>query len=438
MSLPSTTAPPPRPANLGRTAPRARQDATGEGAYNSSFWLTYCANCALMMAIAVQYRYADFVKFLGGSELLLGWIVGLGMVGSLAMRLVQGVGIDAYGVRRIWLLSVVGFIVACLGHLLVESATGPAIFLLRVLYNSSVAGFFGATITYISRRAPINRIAEVVGTLGTSGFVGMVTGTALGDWIFGPGTPTADDLQGMFIASALLGVVSLFLSLAATWGHAPPVRRRQPPLFWLLRRYHPGAVLATGVAMGFGLSLPTIFLRPYTESLGIPRMALFFAVYTGFAFSARLATRTWPSRIGVRPMILTGLVCLVLSVLLYMPVQAAWHLVFPAISLGAAHALLFPAVIAGGSAAFPVRYRGLGTTLILSMFDIGVLFGFPIVGAILYLSEGAGLPKYTTMFIIVAALLAAISVYYAVGDRGRTSRRSGLNNGHEGNGVPPA
>lgn len=424
--------PPGKPA--GRNSAKS-SDATGAGAYTGPFWITYGANLALMMAIALLYRYADFVKFLGGDELLLGWVVGLGMVGSLFMRLVQGVGIDLYGVRRIWILSILGFIVSCLGHLLVERPDGPAIFFLRVLYNSSVAGFFGASITFISRRAPLSRIAEVVGTLGTSGFVGMVTGTMLGDWLFGTEEPTLVDLRRMFLVAAGLGGLSLVLSIWATRGLARPQRRKQPPLIWLLRRYHPGPVLATGVAMGFGLGLPSIFLRPYTEELGIERMAVFFAVYTGFAFAARMSTRRWPSTIGVRPMILIGLACLVMSVVLYLPVWSEWHLIWPALFLGAAHALLFPAVIADGSSSFPTRYRGLGTTLILSMFDLGTLFGYPLVGAILHFSEGLGLPKYPTMFLIVAAVLAAISLYYLWGTSGnRRARRASQPTGIATNG----
>ena len=60
---------------------------------------------------------------------------------------------------------------------------GPAIYVLRIIYQSSIAGVFGASITYISRRAPLSRVAEIVGTLGTSGFIGMMSGTTLGDWL---------------------------------------------------------------------------------------------------------------------------------------------------------------------------------------------------------------------------------------------------------------
>jgi hypothetical protein len=49
-------------------------------------------------AVAILYRYADFVTLLGGSEFHLGWIVGVGMVGSLSVRLALGSWIDHHGV----------------------------------------------------------------------------------------------------------------------------------------------------------------------------------------------------------------------------------------------------------------------------------------------------------------------------------------------------
>ena len=56
------------------------------GAYGAPFWFTYLANASLMVAVSLLFRYADFVEFLGGSELQLGLIVGAGMVGALAIN----------------------------------------------------------------------------------------------------------------------------------------------------------------------------------------------------------------------------------------------------------------------------------------------------------------------------------------------------------------
>ena len=101
-------------AELRRFPQAARVEAA---AFGRPFWLTYGANFLLMVAVSLLYRYGDFVNYLGGNEVNLGWIIAVGMIGSLAMRLGQGVGIDAYGPRKIWLVSSVMFILACIAHL---------------------------------------------------------------------------------------------------------------------------------------------------------------------------------------------------------------------------------------------------------------------------------------------------------------------------------
>ncbi|MEO8493592.1 MAG: hypothetical protein ABI614_00870, partial [Planctomycetota bacterium] len=78
----------------------------------------------------------------------------------------------------------------------------------------------------------------------------------------------------------------------------------------------------------------------------------------------------------------------------------------------AGHALLFPSVVAAGSTRFPERYRGLGTTLMLAMFDIGSLIGAPLVGGILSGSRLVGLPAYTMMFGTVSCLIAMMAGVY--------------------------
>ena len=73
-----------------------------------------------MIGHSLLFRYADVVFFLGGSELLLGTMISVGIVSSLAMRLAQGVGIDRYGPRRMWIISGLLFVGSCLGHLLLR------------------------------------------------------------------------------------------------------------------------------------------------------------------------------------------------------------------------------------------------------------------------------------------------------------------------------
>jgi len=399
-----------------RTAVPIPRDTTP--VYDRSFWLAYLANSLLMIAVSLLFRYSDFIHLLGGSALQLGWIVGIGAVGSLLMRLAQGVGIDRYGPRKIWLISLLVVIVTLVLHLWVARVDTAGIYLLRIAYHTGLAGAFGASITYIARRAPVIRMAELIGMLGSSGFVGMIVGTQLGDILCRAEPLVRFHLDRLFLVAAALAAASLLSAWAATWGVARPVRRRRLPTWWLIRRYHPGNLILMGLMMGIGVGLPGTFLRPFAASLGIATIGTFFGVYAVTAFGVRLATRRLPERLGIRPTILLGMACLAASMLLYLFVKSPWQLAIPGVVAGAAHALLFPSVVAGGSQTFPDRYRGLGTTLVLGSFDLGNLIGMPLSGSLVYAADRAGLPGYPVLFSALAILLVLASGYYALSSSG--------------------
>jgi MFS family permease len=177
-----------------------------------------------------------------------------------------------------------------------------------------------------------------------------------------------------------------------------------------------------GVATGFGIGLPQVFLRPYVADLGFSGIAVFFWAYTILAFITRLCIRQVPEKFGVRPMISVGLVSLSISMLLYLVVRQPWQLVIPAVFTAIAHALLFPAIVAQGSTAFPVRFRGLGVATMLATVDVGNLVGGPIIGGMLRACRRLHLPDYPTMFVAVSLMLATAALVYIGSTRGQSRR----------------
>ncbi len=385
--------------------------------YGLHFWRAYLANTAVMIAIALLFRYADFVTLTGGTELHLGWIVGVGMVGSLLMRVFLGTWIDHYGPRLVWLCALAVFAASCFGHVAVHRYNSPAVYLLRIAFCSAIAGVFGSSMTFISARAPAARMAEMIGMLGTSGFVGIVVGTQLGDLLLGTPTIQRWQVDRMFLVAGTLGICAMMFAWGATRDQPPPARRRRPPLVWLLRRYHPGTVVLVGIASGVGLGLPATFLRTYAAELDIPRIGLFFGAYAPTAILTRILTRRLPERLGLPQMILIGLGLVILGQLLLLIVGSERLFIVPAIGYGMGHAILFPTTVAAGVQGFPSRYRGLGTTLMLATYDVGNLVGAPAAGAMVHFSAAVGLPGYPTMFVSVAAMLGLVGLAYGLSAR---------------------
>ena len=70
-------------------------------------------------------------------------------------------------------------------------------------------------------------------------------------------------------------------------------------------------------------------------------------------------------------------------------------------------------VTAAGSSTFPIRYRGLGTTVVLATLDIGQLIGAPLAGILLHVSGSLGMPGYATMYLVMSAVLVLVAGLYA-------------------------
>jgi MFS family permease len=375
----------------------------------------------LVVSNSLLFRYADFIRHLGGTDTHLGVIVGLGTVGGLAMRWWQCHGIDRYGSARIWMWSNVAMLLSMVGHLTLVSlepswlSSGQMLFiagLLRGMFWVTIAGVFGGSLTYISQTVPPARIAEIVGALGSSGFLGLFLGPELGDRIFRGGQSGAEPLKNMFLANIALVGAALVCTILATRGDRRPRPHRRSSLVGLVRLYNPGWILLVGAAFGWAISIPGTFLRTFTEELGIDEIRLFFQVYAVTAFVVRLLTRRFPERVGLKNMIAIGVVALTASLISYLAVDGYYMLILPALLAGFAHALLFPAVVSAGCSAFPARHRGLGTSLILGSFDLGMLVGAPLVGVILDHAPSIGLSAYPTMFVVVAAVLGTFSLPY--------------------------
>jgi len=336
----------------------------------------------------------------------------VGMVGSVLARLSLGVALDQHGPKIIWLGSLAIFAATCFAHLAVARCNGVDVYLLRILYCTAIAGVFGASTTFISARVNPARMAELVGMLGTSGFLGMMLGAQLGDLLLGSVPLERRLVDRMFVAAGLLGLAAIPFAWLATRRSTAPASRERPHVLSVLRKHQPGFVLAVGVATGAALALPQTFLRTFAAELDIPRIWVFFAVVASTAVTTRVANRRLPDRVGLATMIFIGTGLMAAAQLLYLVVRSEWQLVFPAMPYGIAQAILFPMIAAVGTSTFPMHHRGLGITLVLASFDVGQLIGAPAAGGILHVCELLGMPGYPTLFTVMAAMLVLVGIVY--------------------------
>ncbi|QGJ71586.1 MFS transporter [Planctomycetales bacterium 10988] len=410
----------PAPASPPIVPKPSRKSDEEVSPYNRTFWYAYLANASLVTANGILTRYVEFVKIYEPTraEFYLGMVVGVGMIGSLILRLAQGSAMDRYGTRLVWVLSAGIFTLSLLFHLTLPLIAGtllfwPVVYLLRIALATGLAGSFGASMTFISRRAGPRRMAELIGTLGTSGFIGMVTGPAVGDALFSLSWSNEAKVEGMFLLGAILSLsCACFAYLATEGATIERSRHRRPPVWWILWRYRPGPVLLVAMAMGIGVVFPFHFLAEFVKEHELGGLGRYFLCYASFAFVTRLSIRRFAERYGIRRMAGIGLILLVTSYSTYLLVQGPWTLLIPACIAGAAHAFLFPAAVAGGSASFPTRYRGMATTFMQGFLDLGTLLGGPMVGMFLDWATHWSDEPYFWMFFAMSLWLGMLGILY--------------------------
>ncbi|ODA35474.1 MFS transporter [Planctopirus hydrillae] len=350
--------------------------------YDRVFWLAYLANILAVMANALTFRFAELVHYLGGNEQTTGNIVSVGLIVAVLARLVLSSSIDYYGTRLVWTLCSALFTGGSLVFLLATGLGWP-LYVARAAFYTGLTGMFACSMTHIQNHVPLSRRTEVIGNLGSSGFVGMIIGSNIADQVVRWIPDLHEQFYALFGGAAGIGLVYLLLIRQfPQTGHHEPMTEPQSAVR-LLYRYWPGAVVLAAMMMGLGQTVTTVFLTRFATERGLNGIAIFFSAYAISAFCFRISVRNWGWTIGRRWMLFRGLMGQTAGHLMIPFVMEDWQLLIPAIICGFGHAILFPAVVSLGAGAFPISARGTGTAIILGMTDLGGLVFAPFLGRII-------------------------------------------------------
>jgi MFS family permease len=360
------------------------------------------------MSLAMFVLFPLFIRALGGDELVIGLVLGVGLGASVAVRPFVGALLDRVG-RRAVLLWAAASNAASWPLFLVLDGTGPALYLLAGFHLMAGGALFAAYFTYAADLVPAPRRAEGIAIFGVAGMAPNGLGPALGEVLIARGGYPA-----FFGVACAFALASLALTLLVPSRPSRALGAGTPPAPDLRALLEPGLlrVIAATLFFGAGINAAFYFLPPFTRDLGVARAAPFFAAYAATTIVLRITGRRALDRFGPHRASIPAFALFAAGLGGLCLLPAAGTLVLAGVACGAGHGTLFPVLGALAVTRTPPRLHGTVMSLYTGALDMGAVVGTPLCGAV---ARGAG---YRWMFALMAAASLAGLVLMAA-DRGR-------------------
>lgn len=393
--------------------------------YTRQFFQVFVAAILFMTGLALQFHFGQYIEYRGYGVNTLGRILSITMIGTLAIRLQLGRWIDRFGCRPTWLI----------GTLIVTVSVGAIQFtddlrlitLLRTISAMASAAVMTTVAVFAAMIAPPHRRAESIGTIGLAGFLGMMAGPTLGDWIFATTTDSISSYRLFFSASALCSLLAgcviyrIALPTAAdaststeeTLIASSPGPRQRHSQLRIMVDHWPGIILLIGVVFSMSFCLQSSFLERLAEERGFKDIKLFFLTYGPVAITLRIVFRRMPERLGRSRTLVLGMILLAAGQLSLLDIQTQEQLFLPGLLMGAGHSFIFPSMVDLAAERLPFALRGTGTSLILGAGDVGMLIGYVVLGELI---EAFG---FDTALGVLAATVLATAMIFAFTRRDR-------------------
>lgn len=336
-----------------------------------------------------------YLKSLGASDNLLGWLQGIMTVATLLIRPFAGLALDRYGRKGIFIAGLIGMVLTTAAYRFFPVIS--IIFVIRFVHGIMWGVANTACSTVASDNIEKSRFSESMGYFSLASSIAMAVSPAVA-------------LSLGMQSNILLALVFLLITVILAFS----MKYQKPQMHQKKKRISPYAkesILPSAIMFLFTLTFGAIvtFIALYAAQKSIEGVGLFFTVYA----VAMLVTRPFLGKLidrkGFGAGIWPGVIMVPASlVLLSVSNSLAAFLICGAvygIGIGAAQSSLQTMAIVN----VPKDRTGAANATFFTGFDGGIGVGAVIAGFVSTISGYSGMFGFTAIFPVLAGVLYFVS-----------------------------
>lgn len=347
-----------------------------------------------------------YVKSLGGSNAIIGMVMGIFTASTLFARPAAGILLDRFGKKAVLICGLAIFSIMVFLYGMVNSIAMIVLVRLGHGLGWGLAGTSTATIA--SEIIPKSRFAEGMGYFSLANGLSMAFAPAVGLYL-----SSAYGLRNVFYIAAVIAFVSLLLS---TFIHCSRRKNQQLSKRLSLELYEksaiPPAVLMFCLSMSFGSIIS--FLPLYASSKGIVNIGIFFSVYAVIILFTRPLVGKVVDRLGFNITIMPGFLFLLVGTIILSQASKLPDFLTVAVIYGIGFGALQTTIQTMAVRDVPHYRLGAANATLFTGFDLGMGLGVMTLGVI------ANRWGYSAMYLFTLIPIVFSMLFYLFFVRKRT------------------
>ncbi len=344
-----------------------------------------------------------YAKSLGASMSMVGVVVSAYAIAQLLLRIPIGIGADALGKRKPFVVA--GVVTVAAGALGLGLAPNLGfLFLARVLTGVGAASWVAITVMFASYY-PADRSARAIGILSFVNGVAIVAATAAGG-----ASAQVWGSKSTFFGAAVLGVVSLALLLRV---REVPIARRQELSAKAFLQVAGRPVLLAVSGMAILMQFVTFsgifgFVSVYAEQIGASKaeLGIITMLHMGSSAVAALVAANLVGRFGYRLTILAAALLMSAAMVSTPFIHSIFLLDVSQVVNGAARGLLSTVFLDLSIRAVAPEQRATAMGVFQALYSIGMFLG-PLLSGVV--ADGLGLPSVFYLSMLLSLAVAALA-----------------------------